>query len=244
MSYLFSSSSTKPQASSSSSMSPADVLAMKKSMNYVARGINSRTTKSKRAERVIAKIFNDMAARPIFKTINRVQTIDCNLRYDFVAWMSTSVTVPVFVGQYFALSQFNDTSEYTTLFDQYRFNYIEVWIEPQSANLSSANSGILSSCVDLDDANTPANNQSVEGKQNSLASNGFAGHYFKFKPHMAVAAYSGAFSSFANEPADWIDCASNTVQHYGVKASCTATTAIYVYNMTVRANVSFRNPGI
>jgi hypothetical protein len=38
-----------------------------------------------------------------------------------------------------------------------------------------------------------------------------------FKPRIALAAYSGAFTSYANAPSMWIDAGSTGVQHFGVK---------------------------
>lgn len=61
---------------------------------------------------------------------------------------------------------------------------------------------------------------------------------------MAVAVYSGAFTSFANAPSSWIDSGSPNVQHYGLKAAVTATAAVQTYNLQVRARVSFRQPGL
>jgi len=231
-------------------MTKEEIDLAKSKMQYVVYGVNAKmadrpaSNKRGKKNKIVSSCFNDQGARPIFKRVFKQQVLHANLRIDLPVWLSSSVTVPVFVGQQFNLGQFNDTSEYTTLFDQYRFNYIEVWIEPASAFLSSANTGILSSTVDLDDANTPSSVQNVEGKQTSISSNGVTGHYHRWNPHMAVAAYSGVFTAFANDPAGWIDCSSNTVQHYGIKAGITATTAIYNWNVTVRANISFRQAGI
>jgi len=66
-------------------------------------------------------------------------------------------------------------------------------------------------------------------------------HYRKFIPHVAVASYSGTFTSFTNEVAPWIDIASPSVQHYGLKTACTPTTAVVQYTARARLSVSFRN---
>jgi len=46
-----------------------------------------------------------------------------------------------------------------------------------------------------------------------------------FQPRIAVAAYSGAFSSFANMADQWIDAASTGVQHFGIKMFIPGATA-------------------
>lgn len=38
-----------------------------------------------------------------------------------------------------------------------------------------------------------------------------------FKPRVAMAVYNGTFGGYANVGDVWIDAASNTVQHYGIK---------------------------
>jgi len=61
---------------------------------------------------------------------------------------------------------------------------------------------------------------------------------------MAVAAYSGAFTSYSNLVGGWIDSASPAVQHYGIKLATPIATGSIAYTMTARAVVSFRSPGI
>jgi len=62
---------------------------------------------------------------------------------------------------------------------------------------------------------------------------------------MAVAAFSGAFTSYSNVPAGWIDSASPGVQHYGLKLYFESTPfGVISYEYSVRAKVSFRGPGI
>ena len=44
---------------------------------------------------------------------------------------------------------------------------------------------------------------------------------FSIVPHIAMAAYSGAFTSYANRQKQWIDVASADVIHYGYKYAVT-----------------------
>jgi len=211
---------------------------------YGSSKLNSSNKRRNGKEKVTSKTYNPVASRPIAIKRNNQGVITVNMRIDFVAAFSTSTIASTFGASSFTLGQFNGTAQYTGLFDQYRFDEFEVWLEPQSNYLSTTNVGMLISAVDVDDANVPGTIEAVEDKQNSLSSNGGAGHYHRWKPHMAVALYSGVFTSFGNEDADWIDSASNTVQHYGIKYAATQTTAIQNFNLQVRARVSFRNPGI
>jgi len=239
-----------PQSSSSSQPSTqlvqSELAKLKSQLTAVPYGHSALSGKRKKKskESVISKSYNPAASRPIAIKRNNQAMITVNMRIDFPAAFSTSTIASTFGASSFTLGQFNGTAQYTGLFDQYRFDEFELWMEPQSAYLSSTNVGVLTSAVDVDDANVPGTIEAVEDHQNSLATTGSCGHYHRWKPHMAVALYSGVFTSFGNDDADWIDSASNTVQHYGIKYASTATTAIQAYNLSVRARVSFRNPGI
>ena len=46
---------------------------------------------------------------------------------------------------------------------------------------------------------------------------------FRVYPRISTAAYSGAFTSYTNTKAPWIDCNSPTVQHFGMKFGIDAT---------------------
>lgn len=168
------------------------------------------------------------------------------MQYQTAAWLTTSITVPVFKSEVFIISNFASAAAYLTVFDQYKFDHIEVWIEPVNSSGSAiALVGQFASTVDLDDANTPAAIGDVIDHQSAVITNGECGHYHKWQPHMATAVYSGAFTSFANEAADWIDSASPNVQHYGIKSGNVSATSIpLIYSISVKARISFRQAGI
>jgi hypothetical protein len=160
---------------------------------------------------------------------------------------STSASVTVFYATAITLNSFDNYSEYTGLFDQYRIDDVEVWIDaasPGLASTASTNVGQLFTAVDLDDNTAPSSIVQVESKPGACVTTGMVGHYHRWKPHMAVAVYSGTFTSFANAPSNWIDSASPGVAHYGIKLAHSLTDSVYKYNVMVRAKVSFRAPGI
>lgn len=149
-----------------------------------------------------------------------------------------------YISRTFAMSDFAGAANLLTVFDQYRFEQIECWLDCPSPN-QVISYPELSSCVDLDDANTPTAIGQVNDHLGSVISAGPVGHYHKWKPHIAIASYSGAFTSYSNVPAGWIDSASPNVQHFGVKVATLATgTTAVGYNLTVRAVVSVRAPTI
>jgi len=194
---------------------------------------------------IVSKAYNTVAGRPVRHIVNREQIISANLRFELNQFLTTSTSVNTFYSTFFALSNFLGFAEYSGLFDQYRFEMIEVWIEPVSTQSTvMANIGELFSAVDLDDAVLPTLLSTISDKQNSLVTNGMDGHYHRWRPHTALAAYSGTFTSFANSPSIWIDAGSPNVQHYGIKVGALPTSAQFSYNMQVRARLSFKQPGI
>jgi hypothetical protein len=207
------------------------------------RGPRSRSQLVRDAQ-IVSKLFNEVASRPY--PVNRMsleQQIDIEVSFVSLAFLATSLTVPQYAAAYFTLANFSASAQLTAVFDQYRFRQIEVWLEPTNAQGSTV-FGPLTTSVDLDDANVPTSFGIVSDKPGAITSQGGAGHYHKWMPHVAVAVYSGAFTSFSNEPALWLDCASTGIQHYGLKAATTATPASVTYNLTVRAIIQFRAPAI
>jgi len=192
---------------------------------------------------VTAKFFNVLAGRPYPSVSSLVQEIRVGMTYRLTPFFSNVVgTAWTPATQVFTLAMAPNQGEYTGLFDQYRIDQIECWIEP-TAPQGTTSFPMFASAVDLDDANTPTEG-GVEGKQCALTGDGGAGRYHRWKPHTAVAMYSGSFVSYGNVASAWIDVASPNVQHYGLKVTCGPSTSIVTYNMSVRYVVSFRGPGI
>jgi len=100
----------------------------------------------------------------------------------------------------------------------------------------------LYSVIDYDDANALTTVAGALAYTNVIVTPMTNGHYRKWRPHIAVGAYSGAFTSFKNEVSNWIDVASPGVQHYGLKvvADVTSINTLSI-KMFSRVWVQFRN---
>jgi hypothetical protein len=160
--------------------------------------------------------------------------------------LNTSTTTPTYFAQYFTLGQIANSAAYTALFDEYKIDEVEVWINPNPVTSLGASTirGQYSTAVDYDDANTPSSISTVSDKQNSLTSSVDDAHYHRFQPKFAVGAYSGTFVSFASSRG-WVDCASPNVQHYGLKMAFSQTAAgVQFVSLVIRYTISFRSPGI
>jgi hypothetical protein len=191
----------------------------------------------------ISKFYNMVAGRP--------KSLVTSLEQKITVILETPVSItplPItFVGRAFSfvISTFSSASNYLAVFDQYMIEEIEVWLEPSSV-LQNEIAGTLITSIDLDDAVIPTTASNVGSKQGSITSGVFAGHYHRWQPHLAVAMYSGAFTSFGNTPRQWCDSASPLIQHYGLKLAYTADVGATPHNLrlSTRARVSFRAPGL
>lgn len=167
------------------------------------------------------------------------QQISVPLRYENFSFLTSGVGT-VTVGVPFTLSIFNSYTSYTGLFDEYKIEYIECWIECENPTPSSYQ-GDMASAVDVDDASNPTSYDAVADRPGAISCSWATGRYHKWKPNVAVALYSGAFSSFGNEPASWIDCGSPSVQHYGLKVALAPFSGgATKFKLFTRALLSFR----
>jgi hypothetical protein len=155
----------------------------------------------------------------------------------------TSTTVNTFRSYSFSVSSLSDITEMSSVFDQYRINYVEVKFIPNITEAISSTplSGLNYTAIDLDDANvftsfTDALDYNSLGVWKPLETVQVA-----FKPRIAIAAYGSAvFGSFANSEPKWIDAASTTVEHYGLKTVFGTSTSSITYVPIVRLHVEWR----
>lgn len=160
-----------------------------------------------------------------------------------VTLFTTSVTVPSNgVYSFTATNSVSQFSSWSAVFDQYRFMEVEVWVtcEAQPSVIFNGSQNLYS-VIDYDDASGLSTVAGALAYSNVIAAPLSNGQYRKFKPHIAVAAYSGAFTSFKNEKAPWIDVASPNVQHYGLKVVSDVTAAAVPIKMFSRTWIQFRN---
>ncbi len=152
---------------------------------------------------------------------------------------TTSTTVPVLQGDAFSLNTFPSYSTKTALFDQYRCVSLEAWIIPTILTAGS----MWHSAVDYDNMSTPGSLNAVVSYSNCHSTTMQNGHYHKWVPHSATAAYKGAFTGYQNEARKWIDSAYPDVTLFGLKVAFEATSnAATPVNVMLRGVFEFRNP--
>jgi len=155
--------------------------------------------------------------------------------------LTSSTVAAVGAGIVFTLSGVPNSAAFATLFDQYRIVEIEVWLQPQSTP-ANAGSGFLYSAVDYDNSPTLTVAQISQYSNVLIAPIITVGHYHRFKPHVAQAAYGGGvFTSFANVVSPWLDVSSNTIAHYGLSVVSAITSSVNLIDVQVRYHLEFRN---
>jgi hypothetical protein len=157
----------------------------------------------------------------------------------------TSTSLNSFLSYTVSLGAIDQSSSLATLFDQYRIVAVELWLMPRAAATSTSGSsalgGILSTVIDLDDATNLTQLNQAGDYSSCVTTENSVGHYRRWVPHAAIAAYSGAFSSFANVASPWLDTSYPSVTHYGVKIAASVTSAVLTYDINVRLQLEFRS---
>jgi len=122
----------------------------------------------------------------------------------------------------FQLSNLDGYTNFTSLFDQYLLQAVRVSIVPNNNAIglqtnTTTNLVPLYCVLDYDDNTALASIAAAREYDNCIICEPGESLIRTFSPRIATAAYSGAFTSFANMGPQWIDAASTSVAHYGMK---------------------------
>jgi len=188
-------------------------------------------------------VYSDITAPPGFAKPSGDQTVVLKITQDSIAlgFLSTSAAVPVAVAASFNVNSLDQISSLTSVFDQYRITKIDAWLTPQTAMNSNTNVGEIVTVIDVDDDTALGSFAQGLDYQNCVVASGALGQKRSFVPHAAYAVYSGVFTSFGNVPSPWIDAASTTVKHYGLKIVSTVTSAVQVYDLHYRLHTEWKS---
>lgn len=129
----------------------------------------------------------------------------------------------------FQLSDLPSYTEFTTLFDQYKFIGVkikmlpvntQVSIIPQQSPVTAYGAiGVPMMCtvIDYDDASALSAKNDYLQYQNCQMFQCVKQHNRYFQPRLAMSNYTGSFGGYSNLRPQWIDCNTNNTQHYGFK---------------------------
>jgi len=212
--------------------------------------MTKKNSKSKRAgrknmagQRAIIPWNQNILMTDAFKLPKRVSS-----PYDVVQTLApgtftAATSTPVFYAYNLTLQNIPNYTGFAGVFDQYRIMGWEFIIEPEQSSVTSStqNAGYLHSVIDYDDSTVLSSLGAAEEYDNCITTRGIDRHRRCFKPRIAMAAYGGSFTQFANNSGDeWIDVASTGVQYYGIKIACAQVSATLTFNTMQRAWLQFR----
>lgn len=143
----------------------------------------------------------------------------------------------------FSLDQVTNYTEFTNLYDQYRIKRVDIQMRRMGNSESTAAiDGVIYVAPDYDDVAATA----VAALQQYPAVqclNWDEGCQIELYPRIAMAAYAGAFTSYANVAAGWIDCNSPSVAHYGLKIAANGFGGVpQKWEITATYHLEFRSP--
>jgi len=188
--------------------------------------------------------LTDQLRLPIFSETQTVFTRKTDVTLAAIA-QSSSVGSTLQINFTLANSV-NDSASYTTIFDQYRIVAAEVTLTPritEANQVSPYPAGYIYTVLDYDDATPLVSTAAAQNYSSCIATPVTEAVRRCVKPRIAVAAYSGAFTSFANLADQWIDAASTGVIHYGIKCIMDVGTAsaLCTYDLEQTVVVQFRS---
>jgi len=150
-------------------------------------------------------------------------------------------------------ANFNNTdnvANFQTIFDQYRIVAMRVNIIPQNNAIRLVTNSTTSlvdfyTVIDYDNPTALSNAAAARDYENCMIQAPGESAMRVFQPRMALAAYAGAFTSYANTQPLWIDCASPSVQHYGLKyfipQATAAQTQLQSWELNAEYFIQFRS---
>jgi hypothetical protein len=148
-------------------------------------------------------------------------------------------------GYYFTLADITTYTNLTALYDSYKFESIHFRIDPvcqlgfPAASYSYSDMFVA---IDYDDANSPASVSTLYAYDTVKRVPPGQKFQFTFTPKIALAAYTGAFTGYTSQKASFLDCASSSIQHYGVKIGIWQNTNSNLFPWKISAEyvVTFR----
>lgn len=134
-----------------------------------------------------------------------------------ISAVNAGLTVPTYQ---FKLADCPNVTEFSNLFDQYRFVMVRMIFRPRFnySNLGGTNGASrFFSVIDYDDMTALAALNDARQYQSLKETRFDQDHVRCIVPRMAVAGYTTTFTGFVNMGPQWISIASNDVNHYGIK---------------------------
>jgi len=175
---------------------------------------------------------------PIVVRRDKVHTFSRTANF---ATITNSTTVDTFGALTLSLTNLPNYAEFVGLFDEYRIIQLTFRISPLSTTQVSPP---FYTAIDPDDGAVPSSTDDL--RQFDTLRIVPAGIFFErtFTPKFSIAAYTGTFTGYANaSPYNmWLDTASTTIQHYGIKYAIPMASSVSTWKVDCTAVIQCRHP--
>lgn len=146
----------------------------------------------------------------------------------------------------FRLSACPNVSEFTNLYDQYQIKGVKISLIPRYTMTQSgaplAAIGNVWSALDYDDASAPTSVDQLLQYQNVKRTQMNRVHSRFLRPCIANEIFNtGIATAYAPKRNTWIDCTSDTVEHYGIKLWIDSSQAGVTFDVQVKFYLAFKN---
>lgn len=174
---------------------------------------------------------------------NKVITLSRNVGKGMITSLSN---LPVLGSLQFQLSDLSSSGEFTSLFDQYKFQQVVVRFVPVSGQSDNNAYHLmpLMTVIDYDDANLPSSLDLLRQYSTlSVVPSGTITHVRTLTPRLSTEVYGSAIGSSFGVTRVWVDSASPSVPWYGVKYGIDAngTGNNICFQIECEYIISFRN---
>jgi hypothetical protein len=177
---------------------------------------------------------------------NRVYTVAKMI--DLGTTLTSTTSAPGLYAFAFKLADLSEYTSFTSIFDQYRIDSVEITILPQTIPSTTSSASVpfanLAVVTDYDDASALANWALHLNYQNVQVISPGQRHKRKIIPHAQSAQVTlGSTVNTFSLARPWIDCSNVAVQHFGFKVGVQQSTSsnVSLWYPYFRYTVSFRN---
>jgi hypothetical protein len=188
-------------------------------------------------------VYKDPVVFPSGQTFD-AQVYNIVASFEIEGFHTSSTTVPVFGAIAFQISQVDDYTSYTAVFDQYRVKMVQYTFYPRQDVATNVNGsgGLFHTAIDYDDDNAVSTIGTMLDYANCIVTAGDKIQTRTFVPHVANAVYgNGAFTSYGNVISPWIDSASTNVKHFACKLATSIGPAVQTYDVVCRVWLQFKS---
>jgi len=158
--------------------------------------------------------------------------------------LTSSITTDRLFSFSFTLGALPGSASYQQVFDQYRFDLIEFELYPlQTVNPvlgTSVLAPVLYSALDYDDDIVLLTLPAIREYGTCQTHKPLTTIRRTFRPNIAINAFASTGNAYVSRPAEWLDIAYNSVQHYGVKIGMETASGLVDYRGTGKVKVSFK----